>query len=841
MKKGIIKAAVLITVFIVGIVVFSALTNQTNEDLTREMSEATLPLVSLYSEETQINELHGYIDEMNAIYMREDITPVPKDRLLPISIQTYGTKIDGISYEIRSMDTERLIADAEASDILEEKEKITANIKIQNLLEVGKEYLLILKLESASDTIYYYSRIITQEQSHLNDCLEFAMDFHNKTFDKGKAASLATYLEPNSTADNTTLNEVSIHSTLNQVSWADFVCQPLSTPIPSVKEINDSYNVIELKYVVTATEESGVVEYYNVAEVFRIRYTSDRMYLLSYNRSMNQIFRAESSSFYDNYIQLGIRNQNVEYQSNEKGDIVSFVQEGELWSYNETSNQLSQVFTFNGNEGINDRENYDEHDIKIISIDETGSVNFVVYGYMNAGSHEGKVGICVYHYDSVANTVEEELFIPTRESYQVMKEDLGQMMYENIQGIFFIMLDGTVYRIDLATMDVGEMITGLEEGDYAISDSHKHFAWIEREDALGVSTLNLMDLDTEQKTQITENQDEYLRPLGFMEEDFAYGIAKVADVTMDLAGTATFPMYKLKIVDSADQKTLKEYQKDGFYVSDISIEDYIMYLNRLQYNGMAYVESTQDTIMNKEGDSKQTVDIHTTATEIKETQVQISLAEEVQSKAPKILTPKEVVFTDNREVTFESENDKKSYYVYARGDVIMVTDSLKDAIGAANSEMGVVIGNRQEYIWKRARKTTKAAIGVSVGNQDTNSTSIAKCISAMLEKEGLSVDVSNFIDQGKTPKEILEDTMQEANILDLTGCNLEEVLYYVNLGNPVFAMKSNTEAVLITGYDTLNVEIFDTGSGSGSRVGLQDATEMFANAGNIFFGYEMQE
>ena len=70
----------------------------------------------------------------------------------------------------------------------------------------------------------------------------------------------------------------------------------------------------------------------------------------------------------------------MEFSSNEKGNIVAFVQQGELWCYNEAANQLSRVFSFIGSEGIDDRENYGEHDIRIISIDETGSVNFVVYG-----------------------------------------------------------------------------------------------------------------------------------------------------------------------------------------------------------------------------------------------------------------------------------------------------------------------------------------------------------------------------------------------------------------------------------------------------------------------------
>ena len=62
-----------------------------------------------------------------------------------------------------------------------------------------------------------------------------------------------------------------------------------------------------------------------------------------------------------------------------------------------------------------------------------------------------------------------------------------------------------------------------------------------------------------------------------------------------------------------------------------------MYLNRITFNGIAYVEAAQDTIMNREGEGATIVDVHTTVTEVKQTQVQISLAKEVNASSPKIL------------------------------------------------------------------------------------------------------------------------------------------------------------------------------------------------------------
>ena len=46
------------------------------------------------------------------------------------------------------------------------------------------------------------------------------------------------------------------------------------------------------------------------------------------------------------------------------------------------------------------REAYQEHGIKILSVDSDGNVSYVVYGYMNRGSHEGEMGVSVCSYNA---------------------------------------------------------------------------------------------------------------------------------------------------------------------------------------------------------------------------------------------------------------------------------------------------------------------------------------------------------------------------------------------------------------------------------------------------------
>lgn len=839
MRKGILKAAVLSVIFLVSVLVFGRLMNHTNEDLTTEMAEATLPVISLYANETEINELHGYSVQMNAAYMRDSITPIGKDRKLPISIQTYQTAIDSIKYEIRSLDGERLIADAELKTYQERKGSIKAELEIQNLLETDKEYLLIIKLTSGNEIFSYYTRIIEPVDCYVDECIKFVLDFNSKTFNSETLGTLSTYMEK-TTADNTTLHSVTLNSSLKQVGWADFKGEQLTAPIPSIKEITDTYNVIVLEYVVTSIGENGESEYYNVEESYRVRYTSSRIYLLNFERTMNQIFRGENNSIFEGGIQLGIRSMDVEYKANESANSVAFVQEGELWCYNAPENSLAKVFSFRGYEGIDNRENYGEHGIKIVSIDEAGSVDYIVYGYMNRGIHEGQVGMSVYRYDSLSNTNEEAVFIPSDKSYEVMKSELGQLMYVNEGGELFLMVDGTIYAIDLAALSVKELVNGLSDEEFAVSESNRYVAWIDSGNAKSSSSIHVKNLSDGSAFDITEGSGDYLKPLGFMGEDFVYGVAHASDTIEDAAGNFTFPMYQVKIVDvsSKEHEVLKKYEKEGYFVSSVEIDDYRMYLNRIQYNGTAYVEAEQQMIWNQKGDSAKLVDIRTTNSEIKQAQVQIAFSGESPSKQPKLLTPKDTILEEDRTVVLKDERSARRYYVYVKGDVIYTTDRVTDAIIKANENMGVVIGDDLKYVWKRARKAVQPAfLDITVGAEDAAAGSIAQCISAMLEKEGINISVSAQIAGGETPKNILKNTMKEVLVYDLTGCSIHEILYYVSCGSPVFAMTGSSDAVLVIGYDANTVTIFDPALGSVLKKPTAELDELFTNAGNVFFTY----
>lgn len=838
MNKGIVKAIVLTLTFMGALVLFSALTNRTNRDMTTKMKEATLPVIDLYYQDQAVSELYGYVDKMNAVYMRGDIIPIGQESLLPISVRCGNYAVDAICYEIRSMDTQRLVADAQLSDYKQENGVLTAELEIQKLLDENQEYLLMITLKHGDDEVHYYSRIMKAPDYHVEDCLAFVKDFHERSLDKEGYKTLATYMEPDSAADNKTLARVSIHSALRQVGWADFSGNILKDPTVHIREIQDTYSVIALQYVMTAAGTGGQTEYFNVEESYRVRYTDDRMYLLDFDRTMDQIFRGENDNFYDNMLQLGICSDDIKFMSNETGNVVCFIREGELWCYNAQEQKLSQVFSFHGYEGIDDRENHDEYDIEIIRVDETGSTDFVVYGYMNRGEHEGRVGIGVYHYNGVANTVEEELFLPSTRSYEVLRSEMGNLIYENDESKFYLIRGGSLYEIDLATMEASVVTDMLEADSYAVSEANRYVAYISEGSSVSGTRIQVLDLEGGGGFTVEAPSGSYIRPLGFMGEDFIYGEAAASDVYRDSAGNVRFLMGHVYIVQTAGENhdILKDYSKPGYLVSSVEVEDYTIYLNRERHNGTTYVPADTDTIMNREGDLLEAVSLHSSYSEQKQTQMQLALDEWEELVSDRFLTPRQIVVEDNREMMLEEPEDEEIYYAYANGHVVASSRNISEVIEAANEQKGVVVGSRQEYIWKRSRKTQQSPIKIpEISTQGGES--IGRALSGMLAVEEVHVDGNGLLAAGNTPKKILQDALRDAVVLDLTGSSLDGILYYVSMGTPVFAMSSGNEAVLVVGYDSSSVVLYDPTQEQNSRVALSDAQDMFYQAGNIFFAY----
>ena len=838
MKKTIIRIAVCVVVFLASALIIGSIMNQGHNNMTMEMAPATLPMITMESGGVACNELHGNTVEMDVAYQKDCITLLGEGRQANFTVDTFGREITGISTEVRSIDGSRLIENSEVTGWKANGKSFSVSLTLKDLIDTNTQYSLTLILElEGEQKVYYYTTILWNDDVHISEILEFATDFHGKLYDKEVAKELTKYLEPNSKlTDNGTFHKVNIHSSFQQITWGSL--EPVQEDAASIRLTQISGNVASLlmDFVVSTGEGKNKI-YYNVEEYYRVRYTSERMYLLDYERTMTQI--PDTTRMYANdKILLGITDENVDMMESADGNTVVFSDMGQLLSYNAATNGLTVIFSFYDKDNADRRTLYDNHGIKILDVDEGGNVKFAVYGYMNRGRHEGETGIQIISYDNSLNTIEEEVYIPYSKSYAVLKDEMEQLLYRNRQQHVYFFLENGVYDVDLENRSAEQLVSIRQDDSLQVSENHEIIVWQEGDDINHSNQLNVRNLNTGEQTVIRAEDGEAIRPLGFMGEDIIYGVARESDIRTENSGQIFYPMYKVCISNSSGNN-LKEYGQDGIYIVDCAIEGNQITLSRIQRseNG-SYQEILNDQIMNNVEEEPGQNKVVTADIDIYERYVQIQTKTTIDTKTIKVLNPKEVVFEGGRELTLDAVSEVSRYYVYNAYGVQGIYSAPGKAVKEAYDSSGVVTNDRGITVWLKGNRVSRNQImAIKEESVTDQKNSLTVCLYNILRHAGITRNTEYDLAQGKTAIQILEENMTGVQVLDLSGCSLDAVLYYVNQDIPVLAILEDGEAVLVTGFNEFNVVIMEPSTGKLYKKGMNDATTWFAENGNHFISY----
>lgn len=841
MKKTLMKISVFVIIFLVTLVVAGKVMNKGHENITMEMSQAAFPIVYMERNGTKYNSLHGYSNVMNTAFQRDAVTVLGENRDTGIVIDTFGRSIDKISVEVRSIDGERLIENSDISDYQVENKEIYANIALKDLIDKDTEYMLILVLNTGDEEIRYYSRVIWSDNLNADEKLAFVKDFHEKLYDKEAAKELTKYLETNSKLqENKSFHYVNIHSSFKQITWGNLSVKEEMAPDIRITEISGQTASFLVDYIVS-TSEGKSKDYYKVQEYYRIRYTQERTYLLDYERTMTQFTDADRMCANDKIL-LGITDENVQMQESEDGNIVVFEACGQLFSYNVTTNRLAVIFSFFDKDNADIRTLYDQHTIKILDVDEGGNVRFAVYGYMNRGRHEGEVGIEIYSYDNTLNTIEEIIYIPYDKSYTVLDAELSRLLYLSREQKLYLSLENNVYCVDLTGRTCSILANVTQDGTVQVSDNHRIFVSLVTDgkgDINHCRELSIRNLNNETEVIVSAGAGESIRPLGFMGEDVIYGIARNEEIVEESSGRIIFPMYKVCICDS-DGELLKEYEQEGVYITGCIVDANQITLTRSRkINETTYTAVEDDHIMNNSETETGKNVVYVAAIDIYERYVQIQTRNTIDTKTLKVLTPKEVVFEGGRNLEIVDGEQPDRYYVYGPYGVSGIYNASATAVNLAYDISGVVMDNDGNTIWLKGTRVTKNQIMAIKGDSVSDDRgSLAVCLDTMLKYEGIIRNSEYLFEQGQTVMGILEDNLNDAKILDLTGCNLDTVLYYVNQDIPVLAILNDGNAVLLTGFNEYNVVVMDPTAGTPLyKKGINDTTEWLEENGNSFITY----
>ena len=775
MKKLLIKIATCAIGFIGVLIIYFLSIYEKGVSSVEVMQSATLPIVNMVYQDTNINVLQGYTTYMDGKYMRDCITPLEEERTLGVNIKKYGNVIATMSYEIRTLDTERLIDKQNISSFVSSGDEIYATIDVSSIVEKDKEYLLIIELVSEKHgNIYYYTRIEEQTESDVKAHLDFVSNMSASSLDYEAAKDYFPYLEPSSSSDNTNLGYVNIESSISNYTWGNLDVTRVTEPTVMIKEILGDVGCYELQYKVMAKNEYNTTQYYNVTEFYRVRQGIGAMYVFVYERKMDQIFDGTNQNVSSTRINLGIdSDQEIEYAYSPKGNYVSFVKERNLWVMDMKRNEIINVFSFESGSDNDIRDVFDENEIEVISTDNEGNVLFLVYGYMNRGGHEGKVGIALYKYDCSSELVEELSFVPSTKPYYILKESMGKFAYIKDDNLMYIMLGDSIYTVTFDSNEYVQLVSGLKKGNYVISEDKNIIAWHENSSVNGAVSIRVINIKTGDDYIIDAEPGEFIKVVGFIEHDLIYGSAKQIDVFTAEIGETVFPMHKLHVVLES-KENIESYQKDNIYISNIEISGNMLKLDRLMKDESdKFVETTPDQFINKNVGAKPLIEITSIATELKKKELVLEFAYTVtaDSKLEK-LYPKEIKFIQGNSFEMvKDESEDVNLYVYADGQLILVTERVSEAINKAYDSQGVVVNGRGEYIWARAGKVN--AVGI---------------------------DMKYMVGQGY---DTYANTALKwkGTVLDVSRAEYDTLFYYVTKRMPVFTVVDGHGMVCIDGYN----------------------------------------
>lgn len=808
MKKVLLRIPVLLIVFLASVFCFSSVFNRGETVNTTDFAEATLPVLYMKTANTVVNPMYGYTKKMQENTIREGITPIDTDRKLGLVLDVNGASISGISYTVTTPDMQTAVEEQKLSLPAKMEGTTELEFSLKEPILMNQEYLLHFTVTLQSgEKLYYYNRLVQRAGLNVSQYLEFVSEFYEKSINKETAKSITTYLESNGDTSNKDLSNVDIKSTFSRVTWGNLKPQIVKKAVPTIREINETTCSITINYMISSVNEEEKTEYFYVTEYYRMRYARSRVMLLNFDRNTEQILDLELAKVNKNGLCLGVASNEKEIVTDANADVAAFVQAGELYTFHRASSRLTKIFSFRTGDQLDMRELNQDHKIKVIRVEETGAVDFLVYGYMNTDRYEGQVGVAVYHYDPQQNISKDQMFVPCDVSTDCLNLELGDFSYITADNLWYVRINDTLFKINLNDGSSEILIEKIQEGCFVTSTTQKTIAWADEMEPNTSRSVTMLNLETGATHKVSVPEGDYLRVLGFLNEDLVYGVAHQGDIVGD-----TFAMNTVYIEDFSGN-IVKKYSESGLWVVDAAVtKEYIEFGRVRRDESGTYREAQMDRIINNVELTSENAEWQKKSDDRTGTVLYLSFSQAVKGEDALKQTAKYSTYAANQEMDVEfSGVMPKTYMVYGHGTLQNICTDPKEAILLANEVMGTVLDDQQQYVWERGNKRETAPPSLSNLPQE-----ILRIPSSVEECEQM--------------------LGEEYTVLDLKGCTLEEVLYFVSKGQAV-AAKTPDGFALIVGYDYYNVLLYDPEKQETYYGGMNDSTALFENGGNEFITY----
>ena len=807
-KKLLILLSVIIVLAVISFIAYFKFFKGRFEDkdMSFETSQSsTLPIIRAKIDNKEINAMYPYRNKVSDNVTNETLNVLPADGQFKFEVKNNKKTVKSMSYEIRNMAGELI-----DSKVLEEIKDKTGDFEvllpIQSQVLQGNEYNLKLRLDiekeddeilaetkedeqKSTESLYYYSRVRAFDSDLFLQMINLADDFSIRNFDYDAARENTTYLETDGSISAPMLCDISLKSSFDMLTYNALKIKPLEQR--DIRLVSYDGNVGEVHIISYARRKNDLEEeLYEIEESFIFRKGEERLYMLDYHRGMKEIFNGEKHNFTGTRLSLGITSdKDISSIISEDKKNVVFISAKDLFIFDNKENILRKIFSARDMSSIS--STHLKYDVKILSITNE-KLNFLVYGYINSGKYEGRLGSLIYEYDIASQKLKNLAFIEDFSSYDELKADTQRLAYLNKNNVFYMKKARSVYSIDLNNNATKVEIAIVEDKSFTASESGQFIAY---KDASG--KLYYRNLESGESKTVEPAENERILIEGFVDSDLVVGISKPDEDYSIHGQTHEAKLREIRILNK-DLELLKNYISPDKYLSDVLVESDIIKFNIYTKDGNgAYKLETGDSIVSSTGkERKDGVGYY--ASETKTRVYYIQTPKNFAVNKTKVTGIKKFNMLDNTEYSPVENNRSSEYLVFANGSYMCSYTNISEAVKKAYENMGSVLYNGR-IVYFRA-----ATLMAHSGEIDKN-------------------EVREYI-----------EARQNGSILSLFGIELNQALYYVSKGFKVLTYNSSGEALIIYAYDRYNISVYDVASERTYKIGRGDATADFLLSYNDF-------
>lgn len=788
-------------------------TGRTEETRAAQSAGRELPLVGFVFQGKLVNLMTGHLQDAPAEAGREDLTVVPEDHQLEAVVDPKGSRIQAVRYEIRDLTGERLLERTRVTESEETEagfgedgkaEKAVAfRLPIQNLLDDDVIYRMHLTLETEDRELHYYTRLVYASSDQAEGMLALAEEFSQKTFDPSAAKDLTTYLEVDPLADNSSLGHITLKNSYDMLTWHSLGMQRPQKTILHLREMKGRMAVVELDYTAWRDADAGR-EYFDVQESFTMRTGPERIYMMYYDRKVNQVFSGKSMMQAGKTL-FGISDgEQLQQVSAPGGEAQAVADHGVLWVKDAKSGAVTDVWSQRETEseaGVGS----DMAAVRILSVEDDGTTEFAASGYRCRGDHAGETGLSLYRYEPSKNQLTEQLWMPvSADPYDLRQGLLALSALDDKGEVLTTCIGDKAVRIRLEKRETEVVAEPLGQRMLAVSGDHGILAWQDQPEEQA-DRIHLLDTRTGKTGDIRAEDGAIIGIVGFVGRDLVYSLGHSSDIVTADGRITEIPRYAVEIVDETGER-MTRYEKENIFANRVWISDNRVHLSLARAGGSGLEPAGEDTLIcNK---AMEDAAVSGIGTQNDRSLGRVYYAENGLAAAPgSDREPAERRLQTAAADAPEQPAAGAAWMAYSAGHAAGRYERFAEAVQAVWDSMGVVTDSYGRIIWARADRPDRA----DAYNQ-------------------LS-DARAYLEAFVRGERQTEDGVL---LLDGRGLSLQQVLSVVAGGIPV-AVSGGSGPVMITGYDPFNVTLVrDTSGGAEELMGQEDAASAFDAAGDDF-------